>query len=786
MTKNRKKIMPRAAWVFIALALWAAVLVFFFFFLPRTPGKKFARILSKLDIEKPNVLLFTLDTTRADRLGCYGYKEAQTPVLDRLAAEGAMFDYCISCAPLTLPSHCSIMTGLYPTYHGVRVNGNTALSDVHQTLAESFAGHGYQCGAFIAAFVLDGRWGLKQGFHRYDDSFELHKYKQLDLGQVQRPGNQVVDAALAWMDQQKGQSFFTWVHLYDPHTPYNPPEPYLSQFNSRGMSGLYDGEIAFMDEQVGRCLGWLEQHGLANNTIVCIIADHGEGLGEHGELTHGYFIYDYAVRVPLIIKVPSPGFRNLRISSQVRTIDLFPTLLEMTGIPIPRETQGQTLLPLFFQTENSPGLPAYSESMSPNLQYGWSSLHSLRTNTYKYIEAPKPELYDLDEDPGENNNVHYRFPRVVKQYKKDLKHLMEKTGHGAPKPETANLDQDTLRRLATLGYIGAPVAGKKGAKLADPKDKVEVFNDVSAAAELAGVEKYKEAVELLESVLRLDPHIHQAKLLLSTSYVELGQKEKAKIQLDGILKDDPNNIQALISMGNILVEEGKNQDVISLAKKTLSVDNRNTQAYMLIGEVYMNEKNHRQALEPLRKAVEIQPKLTRNNLNLAVCLVGLKQFGEAETILKSIVEKYTNYPLAHYHLGLLYEEKNLLDNARSEYEKEISNYGICYQARFNLGKLLFKSGDRKGYIEQMREIVRIAPKLPEGHLFLARGLLFEPVNLQEIQTLVEQGISLAKTPDLQALGYFLLADIYSRKNQPAKVKQALEKATFYKSQQKQN
>ena len=220
-------------------------------------GAKISRSWAARGVEKPNVVLITLDTTRADHLGCYGGTAAQTPALDALAREGVLFEQAAAAAPLTLPAHATIMTGMYPTYHGVRVNGNTALGDEQTTLAEVLAGQGYRCAAFVAAFVIDGRWGLKQGFEHYDDQFDLKKYKHIDLGAIQRPGNEVVDSALAWLEARKPGPFFTWIHLYDPQTPYEPPEPYRSQYAGRGMAALYAGEVAFMDEQVGRISSWL-------------------------------------------------------------------------------------------------------------------------------------------------------------------------------------------------------------------------------------------------------------------------------------------------------------------------------------------------------------------------------------------------------------------------------------------------------------------------------------------------------------------------------------------------
>jgi arylsulfatase A-like enzyme/tetratricopeptide (TPR) repeat protein len=750
----------------------------------KDPAKRIERLWAKRGIDKPNVILVTMDTTRADHIGCYGYSGGKTPHLDALAERGILFEQAATSSPLTLPAHCSILTGMYPTYHGVRINGNTALSEEQTTIAEVLSAQGYECGAFIGAFVLDGRWGLNQGFQHYDDQFDLKKYKHLDLGAIQRPGDVVMDAALNWLEGQKNNPFFAWIHLYDPHTPYEPPEPYRPEFGSRSLVGLYDGEIAFMDEQIGRCVAWLEKNGLDKNTVLILIGDHGEGLGSHGEGTHGYFIYEYAVHVPFIAVTPFEGLRGIRVSSQVRAVDVFPTLLELARTEPTAKTQGRSLLRLMFRPEKNEEGYAYSESMSPNLQFGWSSLHSLRTPRYKYIDSPRAELYDLTQDADEQTNLFEHDPDVARKMKAELERLMTETSRGAPTPQAANLDKETMERLSALGYIGAPVAAKKSSgrgPLADPKDKLMVFQAVTAAGEMILENKYAEAAAMVESALREEPMIPQALLILSTCYVELGRKEEAKAKLELILKEDPESIQALISMANILLEEKKNEDVIALCKRTLSLDERNTQAHMLIGEIYLGELKYSEALSYLEKAVEIQPKVTRSRLTLGACLVGLKQYDRAEAELKQVIQEAPKFPLAHFNLGLLYEEQGKLEEARAAYGEEVANYPGEFKARFNLGKVLFRLGDRSGSLEQLREVVKITPKLAEGYLLLGRGLLYEQVPLEETQAIVEKGLSLAETSELKALGYFLLADIFNRRHEPEKMSEALRKANSFKT-----
>jgi arylsulfatase A-like enzyme/tetratricopeptide (TPR) repeat protein len=780
----RRRGRSRLPWLALPLIVAAAAFLVFKL-VPRSPAARIASLWEARGIEKPNVILVTLDTTRADHLGCYGYQGVSTPTLDGLAGRGVLFEQAATATPLTLPSHTTIMTGMYPTYHGVRVNGNTALSDEQTTLAEVLAARGYRTGAFIAAFVLDGRWGLKQGFGHYDDQFDLKKYKHLDLGEVQRPGNEVMDAALAWLEAEKAGPFFAWIHLYDPHVPYAPPEPYASEYAHRGPYGAYDGEIAFMDEQIGRLVDWLSRNGLDKSTIMVLVGDHGESLGGHGEGTHGYFVYDCTMHVPLLVATPFKSLEGKRVPVQVGTVDVFPTVLGLLDVASPVKAQGRSLVRLMFDPAKKDEVPAYGESMAPNVQFGWSALHSLRTSKYKYIDAPKAELYDLARDAGEQTNVLTQAPDVARRMKGELDRLMTETSRGAPEPQAANLDKETMERLSALGYVGAPVSARKAVggegPLADPKDKLQVFMDVTRAGELILEEKYDEAAASLESALRQDPAIPQALLLLATCYVEMGRAEEAKAKLDLLLKEDPESVQALISLANILLDEGKTEDVVALCKRTLSVDDKNTQAYTLIGEVYLEREDYVEALPYLEKAVETQPKITRTRLTLAACLVGAKQYERAEDELETVIQEAPKFPLAHYNLGLLYEEQGRFEQARGAYAEEVANFPQSYKARFNLGKVLFRLGDKSGSLDEMREVVKIAPKLAEGHLLLGRGLLYADVPLDEVRREVETGLSLAETSELKALGYFLLADVYNRQHDPVRMNEALAKANFYRS-----
>ena len=354
-------------------------------------------------VQDLNVLFLTLDTTRADKLGCYGEPQRVTPNLDRLAAEGVRFDQVMAPVPLTLPAHATIFTSVIPPAHGVRDNGGYTLDTRHPTLATVLRQRGgWATAAFVAAFVLDSKWGLDQGFDTYVDDFDLSKYRSVSLGDVSRTAGDVVDQALPWLDRHATERFFAWLHFYDPHSPYEAPEPYRTRFVQRP----YLGEVAYMDAQIGRVLTWLDERGLSDRTIVVALGDHGESLNEHGEGTHGLFVYDATLRVPLIIRSPYDRLRGRTVESVVRSEDVMPTVLDLVRVDSPRGIHGQSLAPLMGGDVADLNLDGYAETLYPRFHYGWSELRALRAGRFKYIEAPRPELYDIAQDPLETKNLY--------------------------------------------------------------------------------------------------------------------------------------------------------------------------------------------------------------------------------------------------------------------------------------------------------------------------------------------------------------------------------------------
>jgi len=740
-------------------------------------------ILKKNNIVKPNIILFTLDTTRADHLPIYGYKDTETPVLSKLSHKGIVFESCITAETLTLPSHTSIMTGMFPTSHGVHINGNNAVSDNQVTLAEKIKKLGYKTAAFIAAFVLDGRWGLKQGFDYYDDHFDLEKFGTIDLGRVQRPANEVVDSALKWLEENKKQPFFSWIHFYDPHTPYAPPKPYLEKYESRGRVGLYDGEISFMDSQIGRVILWLNKNELMKNTIIVFVGDHGESLGEHKEDTHGYFIYDSTVRVPLMIVTPFKRFNNRRVKTQVRTIDVFPTILDVLQIQKPSNIQGKSLLPLFFKDERDRF--AYMESLAPRLQYNWGALYGIRTTQYKYIEAPRPEFYDLLKDEKELNNIYKKKKKISRKLRKKIYNIIKEAKENNSKVEATNLDSETLSKLATLGYLGTvntqkTFSLKENRKLADPKDKVISFNMISLASEYISEKNYDKALIILEKVLKKDSENPQVRLLLAASYLHEKLYKKTKEHLDIILKKDPNNIKALITLANMFYKKNDYDNTKIICKKILSIDKNYTQALGLTGRTFMAQHKLDKALAYFKKAVEIQPKITLNKLALAKCLIKGKMYDEAKIHLESIFKLHPDYLEAHYNRALIYESDGDYESAEAEYLQEIKNHPDFIPARFNYAKIIL-SVNIDEYINQMRNIIRINSKSARGYIFLARGLLKKAKSYDDIINHVNNGLKLTNDSELKTLGYYILADVYNKKGEQTKLRKVLNKAKYYEA-----
>ena len=726
-----------------------------------------------------NVLLFTLDTTRADHLGCYGDTDARTSNIDRLAAEGVRFSNAAAQAPLTLPSHASLLTGTYPFVHGVRDNGGFYLDAAKTTLAEVLEANGWATGAFIGAFVLDSRWGLNQGFSRYFDDFDLSVYKKASLDSVQRRGGDVVGAFLDWFEGLGGRRFFGWVHLYDPHTPYDPPEPYRGAFAGRPW-GLYDGEIAYVDSLVGKVIERLREKGVLERTIVVVAADHGESLGEHNESAHGFFIYDATISVPLVLRLPGRRHRGTIVKSQVENVDIMPTILDLVGLDVPREVQGTSLVPLLGGRRADPERMAYSESYYPRFHYGWSEIKSLRNVSHRYVQAPRPELYDLVQDPGETKNVLDRNVSLAAKFAAALKAREEGASARAgrePAPEPP--DDETMEKLRALGYIGGFTSSSRlqaSSGLADPKDKILLYNKLKQAEAASARTAYDEALKGIGEVIAEDPGIMEARLVKAQIDMDLERYEDAVRECRAALEIDPEYGAAVFTMAQAYKRLGMPREAAAGYHRLIQLDPKDPKPYLNLGEIALETGDLDAGISYLGEAIAADPDrsaVARNLLGSAYLKKG--RFDEAGREILRALELRPLVPDAHYHLGLLYEAKGDIPRAAEEYRKEIEIHPGAYTAHFNLALVSRKMGDREGESRHLEEAIRANPRFARAYLFLAKAILDRAGDLEEAIRLVRKGLDLEPDSASAPLGHYILADIYDRLGRASEYLAELEK-----------
>ena len=502
---------------------------------------------------RPNVLLVTIDTCRADRLGPYGFRLARTPSLDRLAREGVRCDDAVAVAPITLPSHASILTGLLPPAHGVRDNGSYALGPSAVTLAERLQGAGWATHAVVSALVLDRRYGLAQGFDAYDDDLWSEDAPKLFLIR-DRPARRTADRVLAWLDGRSGEErqkpFFAWVHFFDPHQPYEP-EP-----EDRPLAPTpYDAEITGADRAIGRILDRLRDERLLDDTVVVVTADHGESLGEHGEKTHAVFVYDATVRVPLLLRYPRLLPAGSVYRGPVSSVDLVPTILSMLGLPAPAATDGADLLAPLRGEAPPPGRPQYSESLLSEVGFGMAPLHALRSGGFKYVRAPRPELYDLRADPGELVDLYANDRRRAALLDDRLSEVLDASARRAVAASESPMSKETMEALRSLGYL-APSGAAKSLSGMDPKDGMPLYAKLEDARHLAQRKRWAESESLLRELLGVLPANVSARNVLGLVLVRQGRLADAKAEYARSLADDPKQARVLSMLGTIGLLEG--------------------------------------------------------------------------------------------------------------------------------------------------------------------------------------------------------------------------------------
>jgi len=613
-----------------------------------------------------NVVLITIDTLRADHVGCYGYKQIKTPNIDSLAADGVRFERAFAVVPVTLPSHTSMLTGTYPMLSGMHDFSANKLSPLQPTLASVLKQAGYQTGAVIAAAVLDSRFGLNQGFDFYYDHFEFSRLDEANLDEMERPGNVVADVALDWLAKNSQKKFFLWMHLYDPHFPYHPPEPYSREYAAQP----YDGEIAFADEQVGRLLRFLKEKGIYQNTVIVLCGDHGESLGEHGEKTHGFFIYNATMHVPLIIRLPANAAART-VSDPVSLVDLMPTVLGTVGLEVPSQVQGRSLLPEL-RDDRRPDQAdrvLYGETFLPRIHFNWSELRGSENTKYHFIDAPRPELYDLVKDPGEVHNLFTEKKAVAEEMRAKLAGMIRDYSAGKELAEKTGLDPALMERLKALGYAGFsggsdPTISSRD--LPDPKDRIVTYELISDAIADSQHGRYQESIAKLKSVVKTEPNSVPAHYLQGLNYYHLKMFAEAVDELQKAVQLSPDYALASFNLGMAQAHAGQMDAAIGTLQRTLQLDATNFEAAFNLGVAFLQKRQLEPAAEAFRQSVAIYPEFASGRRALGETLLYQGKLDDAITELRRAVELSPQEPIMHESLAKALAAKGLVAEADEE------------------------------------------------------------------------------------------------------------------------
>jgi arylsulfatase A-like enzyme len=620
------------------------------------------------------VILISIDTLRADHLSCFGYKKLQTPNIDAWAQGGTLFTQISSQAPMTLPSHVSLFTSTYPFANGIRENAQTLPAGT-ATLATILEEHGYKTAAFIGGYFLERRFGLAQGFETYDSPFDNRPVKgALDL---KRPAAQVIDSAERWLDKNSGHPFFLFVHLFDLHEPYDPPAAY----RACAPQSEYDQELAYVDDQIDRFHDYLAKSGLDRRALVVIFSDHGESLGDHGENTHGYFVYQSTLHVPLIFHWPgSNEISNLksgisesarargpdapmssmqlmhsRVDAPAGLIDVAPTILDVLGISPPRAFSGHSLLDLA-KGEGSPPRDIYSESSYAHDMFGWSKLHSLRSGNYQLIDAPKPEFYDLKTDPEELHNLLPGEAALTATYREKLAALVSE--YSPPGPEgkkpaaPASTSAEDLRGLGYLD-ITAPRPALDDSGI-DPKDRLFEYKRYLMAGHLA----------------------------------RIGKAEEAVAEFDAILSEDPKNFPAYLDVAQSEIGLHRCLDAANHLKAAIALAPRNVQAEEMLGDVWITVGDSGRAEAEFERLLIFAPQDYEAHYSLGLVTRGHGKLADAERHFRAAIATKPDSAEAHYQLGMVLESQNRKQDAAREFETAIAADPQYKPARSELARLV--------------------------------------------------------------------------------------------------
>ena len=661
----------------------------------------------------PNVILITIDTVRADHVGCYGAKDVQTPTLDALAHDGVIFERAISQVPLTWPSHAAILTGTYPFQDGVQDFTGQPLDPKFRSVAQAFKQQGYATAAVVSAFVLDRSWGLGRGFDFYDDAFSAETFQTKDIGLVDRKAEESVNHALKWLAKRPPKPFFLWLHLYDPHSPYDPPEPYRAQYKEH----LYDGEIAYADHELGRLVGWLKRTQLYDRTLIVALSDHGESLGEHGEQEHGFLVYNSTVRIPLIVKPPAGGHVTLgRVSRSVETTMVAPTLLRLVGVKDTIEKQFAS--PSLLGKEESDAA-AYSETFYPFSSFGWSPLHALETSRYHYIDAPTPELYDLTADPAESSNLAAQQKATAAVLKDKLQNVLSRNVFRRSGTGTSGMSPDALEKLRALGYVAyrSPVSAEAlAAGLPDPKDKLWEFNSILKAGDAFRALDFEAGKQLLEKVREKDPRMYIVPFMLGEAALQQQMWDEAVAQFQRCLQLNPNFDQSMTGLAHALLKLDKPTEAGQWIDRALQQNPQNYLAWYELGSI-QRKGDPAAAASSLAKALAIQPNFGPLQRDLGMLKYEQKNYAEAAKYFATAIELGVNDASTYNFLGICYSLTGRLQKAVKSYRQALEVDPELAKAHLNLADAYRRLGQHSASEQEFQaacklynEFCRFVPK----------------------------------------------------------------------------
>lgn len=648
-----------------------------------------------------NLLIITLDTTRADSLGCYGNPRVKTPNLDRLGDEGIRFMNCFSPVPLTLPSHCTIFTGKVPIGHGVRNNGKYYLNGNETTLAETFRGKGYHTYAVVAAFVLLSKFGLNQGFDLYDDSLDSYKLVNTYKSEIRAP--EVYAKFEKWFRSNWDRKFMAWVHFYDPHTPYQPPKEFFDIKKVEDKRERYRGEVSFMDVYVGKIIDLLASRGVLDDTLVVVVGDHGEAFGEHEEYAaHSVFCYRENLHVPFIIYNRKWFETPLKVTDRVSTADILPTLMELTGSDPGEGVQGRSLVKLMRGGRFNHPATLYIESLYGQEEMGWAPLTGIMDGEYKFISLPEPELYNLVEDPGEKTNLVRIKANVSRKLDKQLAQLVARYSRSAGDSKRELSKQD-LDHLKSLGYISA-FSGKTR-DMVDPKKGILFNNRVKEIARMVKRGKLDRAETDIKEIMKNHPEMINFALISQLFSVHIARQEvkKALDALEEGIRLFPGQVNFRALMGQVLYDNGRYRRVLQISDQILELDPNSTWAYILRGDSHDRLGNSREALENYRRALELEPENVSMRIRFGELLLKDGRMKEALKQYNSVLDNRDvwNSPDLLYKIALFNARHGSLEESEKLLKRilEIKEGG---KSHYMVALILFKNGKLPDALRHMR------------------------------------------------------------------------------------